>query len=77
MSERRVRLDLDVVLLAYRDELFVLAEGVDFDLVDARDYFGMLEKALEVFCAEVGHSDGLDDGVMFPLTPRSWGLDTL
>ena len=59
-SKWRVSLDLDVVLLAQRDEFFALAERVDFDLVHARDHLGMLEKALEMLCAEVGHTDGLD-----------------
>lgn len=49
------------MLLAQRDEVFALAERMDFDLVHAGDDFGVLEEAFEVLCSEVGHADGLDN----------------
>lgn len=60
-SQRRVSLDLDVELLAQGDKLLALAEGMNFDLVDARDNYGVLEQMLKVLCAKVGHADRLND----------------
>jgi len=60
-SEWRVRLDLDVVLLAQRDEIFALPERMDFDLVHTGNDFSVLEETFEVLCSEVGDADRLYD----------------
>jgi len=59
--ERRVGLDLDVVFFTEGHEVFALAKGVDFNLVDTGDDFGVLQEMFEVRGAEVGHADRLDD----------------
>ena len=61
MSSTPVDHDLNIVLFAQHDGIFALAEGMDFDPVHARDNPGVLKKAFEVLCFEVGHAGGLHD----------------
>jgi len=58
VSDRRVRLDEDVVVPAVGDQFSGCVAGVHQDLVDVRGDSAVFEDVFEVLLEEVGHPDG-------------------